>query len=805
MPQLDQSLEGKVNVPTEPSPTLCGPARLCLRGVRREHRAIGLVEAEPRIRVAGEEFSALELSLQLSAQAEYVRLPDGRVAADLLREAGLAGFGRAVDGATLAPFPLGPEAVLWHDFSQVPGPWQDILPLGLQPPATGSLCKNAYNHLEWLRTWGFSGGLVGTLHKVGTPLIKWLKDYANRVEQAAVLIIGTITVQNYINRLADGELIWRLDDATNQKEPKLGMLNLVTPELLEKAPSIAKANWDIVCLINADSFLATKSTRLFGILHTMPKALFVGLFAGLAFREREAARDACASLLGISPVSPTHMIWRYLLRNPAEAAKPLPEPPSAQPGSSETKQNDSPGLAPYSYELRSFLGDAKRYEHVTSPAVPFRAYYHLHPSYGSMDKRQLAWYLYWRAEVRQCRFPDTGLDYVTLYATELINGFGMSSVVDGYEQLMGLWLNYRDRMPPLDNWLPDWLCDYLLVNGCPVDPLLPLQQAAELNVASRYTDLLLARYAALDWEKLPFALLEQMLNISLEASEIYTPEDRAIIAEVVLRALAGIDAIWKQQDGRGILARFRPHRARAVKRLPFTNALFARSTRLIYFASYYPYSEQPSFVAMLLGLVKQAENLLRAKRGYRGRVRGASLVGGLPALIEQSFRQAQPKPRIEIDAAKVALLTRQSDEVRDLLLAETEDAEDARRLVSNANCDEKLLHPETLSRPIEADISPYQQLAACLGEQELLALATLLRPQGWDELVQHCQQQAIMPELLLDNINACALESIGDLLIDTTAAQPEIVEEYLPNVETMLNELGREVKLDDDYHTKTHI
>ncbi|HBK84465.1 MAG TPA: hypothetical protein DDZ53_00370, partial [Firmicutes bacterium] len=66
-----------------------------------------------------------------------------------------------------------------------------------------------------------------------------------------------------------------------------------------------------------------------------------------------------------------------------------------------------------------------------------------------MDKRQLAWYLYWRAEVRQCRFPDTGLDYVTLYATELINGFGMSSVVDGYEQLMGLWLNYRDRMPPL--------------------------------------------------------------------------------------------------------------------------------------------------------------------------------------------------------------------------------------------------------------------------------------------------------------------------------------------------------------------
>src|SRR5690554_5596919 len=132
--------------------------RLGLRIVRSEYRAIGRVKAKPRIFLGDEEYSARALSKQLSLRPDYVSLPEGRqIAAQQLQAAGLAGFGRAYDGTCLVPFPLSPEAVLWHDFASVPGPWQEIYPLPLTSPA-----QRPYAHLEWLRHWGFSGGLQGT-------------------------------------------------------------------------------------------------------------------------------------------------------------------------------------------------------------------------------------------------------------------------------------------------------------------------------------------------------------------------------------------------------------------------------------------------------------------------------------------------------------------------------------------------------------------------------------------------------------------------------------------------------------------
>lgn len=792
---------------TKTQATLLGPARLCLRSVRRAHRAIGYVEAEAIVKLSKLELPALALSQQLSKQSTYLTLPEGKVGSNVVREAGLAGFGRAYDGTTLAPFPLSPEAVFWSDFAQVPGPWQETHAIAVKPPVEGTVLENAYNHLEWLRTWGFSGGLQGTLSRIGGPLVRWLKDYLGRVEQAAVLVIGTTTVQNYMYRLANGEQVWRLasTEMSESVQPQLGKLNFITPDQLAATPKLAQQNWDIVCLINADTFLTGKDNKLLNILHNLSKSLFIGLFANVGFKEREEARISCASLLGIAAPGPTHLIWRYLLRSPEEPAKELPELPPAQKIASASILNETLGLAPYSFELRSFIRDAERFSGVTGTVAPFRLYYNQRPSYGTMDKRQLAWYLYWREEVRQGRYPETGLDYIRLLALELINGHGAPSVLAGYDLLEKLWLNYRGQFPSLDHCLPDWLCDYLLVNGCPLDPLLPLQRAVALGVATRYPDLMLEHFQTLGWEEMPFSLLEQILNISLKANETYTAADRAKIAEVVLRTLADIERIWQQQDGRGILERFRPRQARTLKRMPFTNVLFTRATRLLYFGRCYPYSEQPGFVGMLLALVKQTENLLRAERGYRGRVRGKSWAGPLPALVEQSFHQALPKPEVIIDSNRVAVLIQQSNEVRDLLLAETDSGltgPEPDRISSDGRGGKNMpiapaighdksghSHIEDVANTHPSRQDPYIQLAECLGEQEIQALATLVQPDGWAKLVIACQAKAIMPELLLDNINSCALEALNDLLVDTTTTTPIIVDEYLPEVTVMLKEL----------------
>ena len=789
---------------------LLGPARLYLRSVRHECRAVGYVEAEPRVKLEAADLSAQALSEQITTEATHLALQQGRVAVSVLRQAGLAGFGRASDGTSLAPFPLSPEAVLWHDFTHVPGPWQRIIPLTVTPSAAGTRSQNAYNHFEWLRTWGFSGGIQGTVTEVGAPLVRWLKDYLGRVQQAQVLVVGTTTVQNYMFRLADGEQVCHFSGAEQSQPAKL---NFITPEQLEAAPLLAQTtDWDIVCLINMDMFLASKYAKLIDILHSLPRALFIGLFTEVSFKEKDEAREYCARLLGLRAVGPTHSIWRYLLRNPREPAKELPQPPPDTEEKTATEaQQGSPGLAPYSFELRSFLGNAERLSNVTSKAAPFFAYYNQRPSYGNMDKRQLAWYLYWRQEVRHGRYLDTGLDYIRLLALELINGYGVPDQLAGYEQLSDLWLHYREQYPSLDNWLPEWLCDYLLVNGSPLDPLTPLQRAVKLGVPSHYPDLLLENIQRQGWLQVPFSLLEQIAHTSLHGSSVYSTADCTQIASAVLRALASIDNVWRKEDGRGILARLRPRQALPIKRLPFTNVLFARSTRLLYFGRYYPYSRHPPFISLLQGLIKQTENMLRIERGYRGRVRGVNLPDSLPTLVERSFQKAMPKAKVTIDTKRVAILTQQSDEVRDLLLAETGvgrkdfalneskgdgDGLPKVGLISDVDRAEMLSRPDRTRRgsyegysQSQEGATRYSRLATRLGKQELRALTLLLQPEGWQQLVQECQLKVIMPEMLLDSINDSALEVINDLLIDTTTSIPAIREEYLQEVKIMLKQL----------------
>jgi len=756
--------------------------RLGLRSIRREYRAIGQVEAEPRLFVGEKEYSALTLSERLSSSSDYLLLPDGeQISQGQARASGLAGFGRAYDGTSLEPFPLPPESMLWHDFRQVPGPWQEIYPLILTPPV-----RKPYAHLEWLRYWGFSGGLFGTLYEVGVPLVRWLKDYLDRVPQPRVLVVGTATVQNYMYHLANRERVWRL---TTEHRYQEGCLNFISPELVVATPQLAETTWDIVCLVNAHMFLGEEHSQLVNVLQTLPRRLFVGLFAHRDWQERTEQRIRCASLLGITAGGSNHLIWHYLLRNPKEMPRPLPEPPAIPLRSEgEVQERREPDLAPYSFELRSFIRDAEHFSQVSGTPVPFRPYYNQRPNYGTLDRRQLAWYLYWRHEVRQGRYLETGLDYIRLLAQELVNGFGGQNVMERYRFLQELWLHYRQAYPSLDNWLPEWLCDYLLVNECPLDPLLPLLQAAKLSIPTRYPDMLLERFHSCGWRSVPFSLLEQLLGISLRQSQVYTSEDRKIIAETVLRTLHNIEAKWIQENGQGILARYRPPRPLTLKRLPFSNTLFGRATRLIYFGRYYPYSQQRGFLQLLLAVVKESENLLRVKRGYRGRVRTAAVSDLVPKLVEEAFLLKQPSTRVTIDNDRVKELLVESDAVRDLLLAKASkegsetDPTDGEDKTPGAGLATMVVQHNATLMAEASELEVYIRLFDGLEDMEIRALAALLEDDGWEKLIHICQERAMMPELLVDRINQVALEVQNDILIDTTSTPPTIVEDYLSQV-----------------------
>ena len=652
---------------------LLGEARLILQMQRQERRGIGRVMAVPAVQIAAETAAAAPLSQRLSQEPQpaWLRLPGGWVSAATLRQAGLAGFGRASDGTSLQPFPLTASDIVWPEQISMPGPWTTIEPLQLHYPRRKGR-RAAQQHLEFLRYWGLAGGLVGTVHDTGAQLADWLQQYLRQESAARVLLLGSTVVLNYMSKLVAPNRLHRLDQR-REPRPRVGQINCITPDGLQTAGACQQQAWDIVCLLNADTWLTARSQPLFSCLQSMEKSLFIGLFSRHAWREQMDTRQACAAVLGISEPSLSHLLWRYLLLDPEEPGT-WPQRPPVVTGAGDALKLETVAAGPawgmaYDYELRSFARDAQHYAPVAGSPVQPATYYSRHPRYSNMDQQQLSWYLYWRTAARHGRYLATSLDYIRLHVYELINGWGTSDAADGYHQLTALWQHYRQQWPALDNDFPGWLCDYLLVNGCFLDPLQPWRQAAALGLPVPYLDLLLQPYAEEGGiHQMPRALLQQWLDYDWEQRPIYDDQQLAQLQSAMQHALQRLEAYYQQQHGMTVLQYWQPHRAQICKRLPFAQAPFLQPQRLLYCGSSYAYSRQPALRILLLDMIKYLENKLRQKHNLRGRVRCRQLEAPVRQLLERAWHQSQPRRRVHIDMRRVVALKCQSDEIRDLLL-----------------------------------------------------------------------------------------------------------------------------------------
>ena len=192
--------------------------------------------------------------------------------------------------------------------------------------------------------------------------------------------------------------------------------------------------------------------------------------------------------------------------NPNPSPSPKPDPRPSVQGTTETtryvpsyKRNESKNTEPlteyqpdgvllhsvkvygwqtgYHY-FDSFVEDALRYDGMKPPKtaekVSFFSYF---PQYTQLNRRSEAWYLYWRAYVRQGQYPDTDYAYVLLYLFELINlpVSEPTEAMDRRDAMARVWMAYRKPFPQLDHYMCEWLCDYCLIHGliAPVDLLSP--------------------------------------------------------------------------------------------------------------------------------------------------------------------------------------------------------------------------------------------------------------------------------------------------------------------------------------------
>lgn len=338
-----------------------------------------------------------------------------------------------------------------------------------------------------------------------------------------------------------------------------------------------------------------------------------------------------------------------------------------------------------------FIKDMKKFEDkvgIKAPFVPFMQYW---PTYDSMDRRQKAWYFYWRNEVRSGRYPDTDLSYIFVHIYEILSGCGWKEANVGYNQLIMLWEAYKERFPKLDNYLFDWTHDFAQLHNL----YYSIPEGSDLRLPSQpaLRDMLIERHREDKPLKLSFLLVDALCDYSIVGSKFYKDGNQMIMQDAIPRVVALADAALLKKKGKGILELYGPNRTRKQTYYAFQSAVCPHANERIEIAVR-AYTSSQKLRTYINELVRYAENVLRELYGYRGRLRGVELDPETAALVRSFLKKEyspkaeapvpQKKVEINLDLAAIETLRAESNAVRDALEV-TEEAITETRMLTDLN------------------------------------------------------------------------------------------------------------------------
>ena len=266
-----------------------------------------------------------------------------------------------------------------------------------------------------------------------------------------------------------------------------------------------------------------------------------------------------------------------------------------------------------------FLEQAREYVNRTETAAAPVSYQEYQPTYALMNARQKQWYFYWRTQLRQGNRLTIDLSYLDVHIYEVINLVGFQSPQEAFEYLEGLWRYYRKLHPELDNYLPDWLADFLAVHELPLRPLQWYHKVAKLGVAVDQNLLIEAWLASGgDFESLPNDILFGLANYNPTESRFYQRYAKRLrLDEAYKKGLTAVDEAVRSETGKSLFQTCQSQRSRVIKRPLFRNAIHTYSQTEIKIATVHFWSGRRRLAESLSGIIKCTESIMRARVGYR--------------------------------------------------------------------------------------------------------------------------------------------------------------------------------------------
>lgn len=488
---------------------------------------------------------------------------------------------------------------------------------------------------------------------------------------------------------------------------------------------------------------------------------------------------------------------------------------------------------PYALNTK-FIKEMYKYAEKTAPEAPFVPFMEYWPTYDRMNRQQREWYFYWRTQVRSGNYLNTDQSYIFVHAYELLSGCGWKSGEEGYDQLRGLWMAYREQFPKLDDYFFSWCFDFTQFHNLefiqPDDPNLPLPEHPTVR------DLLIDMHSEDRPLKLSFTMIQALCDYSMVKSKFYKEGNQLLMQEAIPRVVALADAALLKKKGKGILAVYGPSRTRKQMYYAFQSAVCPLANKQME-VSVKAYTFSQKLRGFINELVRYAENVLRSLYGSRGRLRNIELDAEIAALVdaflkkEYSPRKEENPPKqkteLKLDFDNIEELRGQSDAVRDALevaesLAEEEEC-DVFGTETNVTAGTGEAADGIIEEPevnMGAGIEEVSQAGtgvdteaecnheseffefSCLSEnmQQLIENLTILQQEALhailtmedpqERLEQLAEENMSMPEILIDEINDLATQFLDDILIDAFDDTPSVLEEYVP-------ELNEAVKMEE--------
>lgn len=414
------------------------------------------------------------------------------------------------------------------------------------------------------------------------------------------------------------------------------------------------------------------------------------------------------------------------------------------------------------------------------PLAPFQAYW---ATYANMDAKQLEYYFSWRGVVRRGETPPTNLSYIFVHTCELLHLIGASDAADATRQLQRLWLGYRSEFPKLDLYLVEWIADLYALEIDIASAISFMSTAVADGAEVGKDEMLLVTdlyWSKSEYQAMPRSCVSDLVGDARVGSNKFYVEynangwlDRAYRETLIVTDLAYSTANGKSvRDATLVRDGFR-----MVSREAFRGAVYDWKRKEVVFGRVPSLEDKSLAVQLYRNAVRYSENLLRREKNFPSKLRGITIPADVGTALTSHFaafvRATRPKPHVNIDFAKAAELSRDSEDVRARLLAGLDDTQEAKPdFVDGAMVKVPVTAASPSSREVPAglltDLDGVKVVFGALSEPARMILQLIAR-HGWEVedslplLSEACSGVLLAP--LIDEINAKSQMTLRQALI----------------------------------------